>query len=231
MMLDKQMRRELGIVLIIFAAYNLLVFLIPFPLTEVFWLAYAFDLAAIVAQAPVILVAHKNGRNLRSRFYGFPIIRLGIIYLCVQLTVSFVIMPLSPWMPRWLAVLLFELILAFFAVGLIAADTIRDEIEFQDKKRTSGTFVIVKLRSVTAVMEQQCENADTQKIIRQLADQLRYSDPVSSAVLQNIENSIFNCVREAKNAMANQRYSETQRLCLKAMEMLTERNELCKQNK
>lgn len=231
MRLDRRQRRELLIVLIIFAVYNLLAFALPFPATMVFWLAYGFDLAAIAAQVPVIFMAHKNGKNLKSRFYGFPLIRLGVLYLCVQMAVSFVIMALSPWVPKWAAVLIFAVILGIFAVGLIAADSMRDEIELQDRKQAADTFMIRKLRSDMAYLEQQCPDAYTRRVIHELEEQLRYSDPVSGAALYGIENSLSGCIEQVKIAVANMQYTEAQRFCSKAAAILAERNELCKRNK
>ena len=72
----------LGVVLVV---YNVLAFALPFPKTAVFAVSYLFTMIAILAQIYVIRTAFYRGEGVKSKFYGFPIAKLGVIYLAVQL--------------------------------------------------------------------------------------------------------------------------------------------------
>ena len=82
----------LGVVLVV---YHVLVFALPFPKTSVFVVSYLFSLAAILAQIYVIRTAFYQGEGVKSKFYGFPIAKLGVVYLVLQLILGFVFMALG----------------------------------------------------------------------------------------------------------------------------------------
>lgn len=68
----------LGVVLVV---YNVLAFALPFPKTGSFVVSYLFSMVAILAQIYVIRTAFYRGEGVKSKFYGFPIATLGVIYL------------------------------------------------------------------------------------------------------------------------------------------------------
>ena len=50
-------------------------------------------------------LSFKEGESVNSKFYGFPIARISVIYIMAQLVVSFVFMALSSVAPWWLAII------------------------------------------------------------------------------------------------------------------------------
>ena len=108
-----------------------LVFLIPFPKTAAYWVAFAFGAVAICAQGYVMKIAFDKREPLKSKFYGYPIARIGIIYLIAQLAVSIALMAIgfAVEVPVWIALLVCILIFGVSALGLISADIMREEVE------------------------------------------------------------------------------------------------------
>lgn len=132
MKLSKGKFQTILILAIVLAAYLLLAFVIPFAKTAVFWLALVFTLAAFGVQLYVLKLSFTKGKDARSKFYGFPIARIGVVYLIVQIVLSFLFMAIAKFCAAWIAGIIFVLLLAAAAVGVIAADAMRDEVERQD---------------------------------------------------------------------------------------------------
>lgn len=86
----------LGVVLVV---YNVLAFALPFPKTGSFVVSYLFSMVAILAQIYVIRTAFYRGEGVKSKFYGFPIATLGVIYLGIQLIAGLVFMALGLIVP------------------------------------------------------------------------------------------------------------------------------------
>ncbi|MDE6580261.1 MAG: hypothetical protein K2K41_06980 [Ruminiclostridium sp.] len=176
-------------------------------------------------------IAFEGDGTAKSKFYGFPIAKIGVVYMVAQLILSVVFMIMAAVIPVWLTILLFVILLAVAAVGLIAADTVRDEINIQDKKLSTKTSCMMTLRSIVYPLAGQCEEENAKKLLQELADQFRYSDPVSSEVLNDIESEIESLVGALQTAVNEVRYSDIAPLCRRVGNTLEERNRLCKLNK
>ena len=229
----KKNQRQLLICAIGLACFLALVFLIPFPKTAAFWICFAFTLIAIAAQGYVFKIAFDKGEPLRSKFYGFPIARIGVIYLIVQLVVCFVVMGLGfvVCVPYWIALLLCILILGAAAVGLIATDIMRDEVERQDVQLKKDVHIMRALQSKSAALAGSCADEATKKKLTDLAEKFRYSDPVSSDAVAFIEQDMTVYLNELHNALLEGDWSSAGILIARTDAALAERNRLCKLNK
>lgn len=121
---------------VVLAVYNVIVFAVPFPKNAVFFVSWVFSLIAIAAQVYVIRTAFYKGESTTSKFYGFPIAKLGVLYLIVQLALGLMFMALgfALTIPLWVPLVLYIVLLGAAAVGLISTEATRDEIVQQDKK-------------------------------------------------------------------------------------------------
>ena len=72
---------------------------------------------------------------------------------------------------------------------------------------------------------------DDGSALKKLAEELRYSDPVSSAALTEIERDLSAAVEELQAAVIDADTSAVKHLCRKASALLAERSRLCKLNK
>ena len=87
------------------------------------------------------------------------------------------------------------------------------------------------LRSIVYPLANQCPDPNAKKALAQLADEFRYSDPVSSEALKPVENDLQVLVSELQNAVGSGNITQITSLCGKISTVLTERNRLCKLNK
>ena len=214
----------LGILLIL---YILIVFLIPFVKTTVFWVSFVFTLIAFGVVAVSLYIAFVKNPDAKSRFYGFPIAKIGVIYGAAQLLVGLLFMALGKWAPVWLAVLVYAIALGAAVIGLISADAVREEIQRQDNKLKKDVSFMRNLQSKVNQMATQCAAPE----LRQFAEDIRYSDPVSSDALTDIEQELAAAVEELQAAVVDGDSESVAQLCRKASATLAERNRLCKLNK
>lgn len=207
--------------------YILIAFLIPFVHTATFWVSFVFTLIAFAVVAVAIYIAFIKNPNARSRFYGFPIAKIGVVYGAVQMIAGLVFMALAAFAPVWVAVLVYAIALGAAVIGLVSAEAVVSEIHVQDSKLKKDVALMRALQSKVNQMASHSEGAD----IKALADEFRYSDPVSSDALAEVERDLSAAVDELQSAVIDGDAEAVAQLCRKASTVLAERNRLCKLNK
>lgn len=218
---------------IILVVFCVMAFVIPFPKNGVFWVGFIFGLMAILAQAPIWMIAFRGAESARSKFYGMPIARIGIIYLVVQLIFSLIAFCLSwlPVIPVWPFVIVFILLLAAVALGTIAADVTREEIVRQDAQIKRDVSKMRELQSLGRSLASRCEEPKAKSELQKLSDALRFSDPVSSDATAETEAELKSLMDELQNALLDGDTSGISGLCRQAQNVLDERNRICKLHK
>lgn len=218
----KQKSSVLAATLIVLILFSVIVFVVPIPKTGVFWLSYVFAVIAVVAQLGFVYVAFGGGSPAKSKFYGFPVFRIGMLYLIVQVALSLVFMLLGGLVPLWLPFLLYVVVLGLAAVGLIAADNVRDAVQMVDEKRIASTAVMERLR----------QDAEALKVVYpeldKLAEALRYSDPVATDATVPLERQLHSMLVDYQKLPD---YTSRVRCNKQMLDLLAQRNALCKAGK
>lgn len=220
----------LAIALVIFCV---MAFVIPFPKNGLFWTGFIFGLIAILGQVPIWMIAFRGAESARSKFYGMPIARIGVIYMVVQLILSFIAMGLAwvPVVPAWPFIIVSLLFFAAAALGTIATDMTREEIERQDVQIKRDVSKMRELQSLGNSLVRQCDNAEVKSELQKLSDALRFSDPVSSDATADSEAELKQLLDELQNALLDGDTAGVCGLCKQAQNVLAERNRICKLNK
>ena len=219
------------ILAIVLAAYLLLAFVIPFAKTAVFWMALVFTLAAFGVQLYVLKLSFTKGKDARSKFYGFPIARIGVVYLIVQIALSFLFMAIAKICAAWIAVIIFVLLLAVAAVGVVAADAMRDEVERQDVQLKTDVAAMRALQSRSTALVSRCEDAELKADAQKLSNAFRYSDPVTNDATKDAEHELSACMDELERAVLDNDTDSAKTFIKRTAAQLAERNRLCKLNK
>lgn len=218
----------LGVVLVV---YNVLAFALPFPKTAVFAVSYLFTMIAILAQIYVIRTAFYRGEGVKSKFYGFPIAKLGVIYLAVQLIAGLVFMALGLIVPVWLPLALYVVLLGVAAAGFVAADAARDEVVRQEVKLEKDVSRMREFQAKGRALVTLNQIPEAARPLEKLAEDLRFSDPVSSEALTEIEDQLAECLAQLQEAVSAQKTEQILSVCREAERILAERNQLCKLSK
>jgi apolipoprotein N-acyltransferase len=211
-----------GVILLLF---NVISFAIPFTHNAGFWSSYVFSTLAIVLTAAMSFYALGRA-DLRSRFYGLPILYIVWIYLGIQLVAGFIFASLPT--PLWLNILLSVVLLGVCFVGLIAVEISVTEIERIGRRVREKVFRIKSLQDEVDSMRGKTADAVLKKALQKLSDAIRYSDPVSSPQLAEMESNIEHNAAmldqelEAGNTLA------VQNICDRMMQLLAERNRKCR---
>lgn len=218
----KQKFSALAVDLIVLILFSVIVFVVPIPKTGVFWISYLFAVLAVVSQLGFVYVAFSGGTSARSRFYGFPVFRVGLLYLCAQMVLSIVFMLVGKWVAPWIPFLLYVVLLGLAATGLIATDNARDGIHLVEEKQADGTLMIRVLRRDTEAMKV------TYPELTELYELLRYANPVSTAATEEMEQRLSEMLGSYQ-----QLPDEATRIRVKnqMVDLLKQRNAVCKSSK
>ena len=222
------------VIAIIFVLFSVLAFAIPFEKNTVFWLSYIFAVLALAVQLIVQPRAlDLDWHDVRSKFYGFPLTRIATAYLAVQLVLSLVFMILCKNMEikTWVPLIAYVLIFGISAIGFIAADAMKEEVERQDTVHKANVGTMRALQSKAVFVASQCEDAETKKALDSFSEALRFSDPVSNAATADIEENLTGLLEELGSAVLDKDYPAAKTLCAKASTLLADRNRMCKLNK
>lgn len=116
-------------------------------------------------------------------------------------------------------------IYAIFALSCLLAKETVEEVNINIKEHTS----YIKLLRVDAEMvAQNANDITTKEAFTKLAEQIKYSDPMSSEELTIIESELKTCIQSALEAVKRNDYEESMQCCRQAELLLAERNEKCK---
>lgn len=225
--MKKDTIRAVIVAAVMFILYNLIVFLIPFEQTETFWLSYVFTLLAFITVGVSVYMAFLKNPDAKSRFYGFPIARIGVIYGIAQIILSLLLMALSELIVWWVALLLYAIGFGVAVIGLVAADAVADAIQTQDVKLKKDTTTMRSLQSRVTQLAARSGDAN----IAALAEEFRYSDPVSSEAIAGAEANLIGSVYALETAFMNGNHQAVAELCRSTGLLLAERNRLCKMYK
>ena len=205
---------------ILFALISIIAFAVPTVKTATFWIAYVFTAAAFAAQIIIWRTALVSGA-LKSKFLGFPVVHIGIVYTVIQV-IAFAVFMFVPTLPTWSAIVVCSVIAGISAVCMISADAGRNEIERVEAKVQKKVFYIRELQTVVELLTDVETDADTKAALDQLAEKIRFSDSMSSEKLANLENKISAKVLELKTA------PNKVEIITELNSLLDERNKKCK---
>lgn len=219
-MMKKNSTKGYVILGILFTLVSIIAFAVPTLKTATFWIAYVFTVAAFAAQ--IIIWRTALGKEaLKSKFLGFPVVHIGIVYAIIQ-TVAFAVFLFAPTLPVWSAIVVCSIIAGVSAVCMISADAGRNEIERVEAEVQEKVFFIRELQADIELIATTETDADTKAELIRLAEKIRFSDPMSNEQLMDLENKISTKVLKLKTA------TNKVEIITELTLLLDERNKKCK---
>ena len=220
-MMKKNSTKGYVILGILFALISIIAFAVPTVKTATFWIAYVFTAAAFAAQIVIWKTALGKGETLKSKFLGFPAIHIGIVYTVIQV-IAFAVFLLVPTLPAWSVIVVCSVIAGISAVCMISADAGRNEIERVEAKVQKKVFYIRELQADIELLADNESDATVKTALTQLAEKIRFSDPMSNKQIADLENKISIKAAELKTA------SSKLEIITELNSLLDERNKKCK---
>ena len=205
---------------------------IPFEKNATFWIAFSFGIVSIIAGLIIAFVSFEKGDNLKSKVYGLPIFKLGYAYTIVQIILTIVLAVLATFseVPYWIALVSGLILLGVLIIGVVAIDNARDYMKQQETRDDNNTKTMEGFRVDLDSLVAKCSDENLKKELEKLAEEFRYSDPVSSEKTKDVENHIREIISGLSESLGksevdvNKQIDDIRRL-------LNERNSICKNNK
>ncbi|MCI8355816.1 MAG: hypothetical protein HFI47_12245 [Lachnospiraceae bacterium] len=223
--------RSYVVLAIFFTVFTVITFAVPFERTGIFWFGYICGVIAIAFQIYILKISFFGEGDAKSKFYGFPIARIGLIYLSVQIAVSFLEMAIGKYIPFWTVLVVNVIIIALAVTGSTATDAMREEIARQDIKLKKNVDNMRNLQSLAASLESQCSDESIKKSLSKMAEEFRFSDPVSSESTSDLEEDLLVQLKDVQKAVVDGDIGAIAKLCEGVISTLRERNRLCAINK
>lgn len=206
---------------VLFVLVSILAFAVPTEKTAAFWIAYTFTVMAYAAQIFIWRAALGHEKPLKSKFFGLPVLHIGIVYLVLQ-SIALMVFLFVPALPAWSAVVVCGAIVGISAVCMMATDVGISEINRVDAKVQKKVSFIKELQTEVELLEKAETNDVAKSALSRLAEKIRFSDPMSCEALSAVEKKIESKMAELKTV------GDKAKMIAEIDLLLDERNKKCK---
>lgn len=189
MKFDKRTKAVIAVYAIVLLVYVFVFALIPFPKTAASWITFSFTVASFVVSLAITKLAFEKKETPVSKLYGYPVFKVGILYVLVQFAVGVVICLIGGFVavPAWIAVLSGIVLLGAAMVGVIAADQSRDIVENIEVATKTNTETMTMLQIRVSGLLNSCEDESLREELKALETAFQFSDPVSNEHTAELE--------------------------------------------
>lgn len=228
--LNKKSISMIAVYAIILVVYILVFCLIPFPKIAASYISFVFTVVSILASFGITVFAFKGDDTVVSKIYGFPVFRIGYLYVAAQFVVGVIICIVASFVPvpYWVALLLSIILLGAAAIGVIATDNTRDAIISVDNQVERVTKAVKIFKLDIAAIVDLCEDTEIKKELNKLSEDMKYSDPVSSEATEEAETQLLEEIRILRAFVENNDNENSLKQIRKTSNLLAERNRICK---
>lgn len=233
MKLNKKQKSVIAIYGIVLVVFVLLTLIVPLEKNGCSWTMFAFSVISILFSLCATMYAFSKSDNLTSKFYGFPIFKLGALYTIIQLGLTIILGIVCNYVdvPAWVGWVISLILIACAGVGCITADNSRDIIEEIEAKQVQNTQNVKLFQTSICDALDLCKDDEIRPALQKLVNRFKYSDPVSNDATIEKEETI----KEEINLLINEIPENNKEALLERItkidNLLSSRNRLCEQNK
>lgn len=211
------------IYLVIFAAYNLGVFLAFKNLNAVFWISYCFMVLAYLIHIGCIFSIAKNP-GVKALFFGIPLGSFSVYFVLAELFTSFVFMIFRAKASVKAAIAVQAILLCVFAVIAIVSIMTRDAVHNVDKKIKENVNFIKGINVDVEMLIQRSTNPEVTGALKKLSETIKYSDPMTNSAVAVQEQMIMQYMVELRTVFDSGDADAIKNLCSKIELLFVERN-------
>ena len=225
--LGKKTLITLLVLVIIAAIYNVIYFAVPWKRelsNAAFWVTYGCTWLALVFAGVVTAIAFGK-KDLKSRVFGIPIFYVGYSLVILQLVIDFVVMGVGSWyeIKYWIPLIVEVLVFGVGAISVIARTAYRDEIDKMEAKAEPKKAFIKEFRIEVDTLVASNGIDAIKPDLETLAEKVRYTDPVSSSAVTEVEDQIVNEFELLQKAINNGEVDKARNQISKVSNLLDER--------
>lgn len=211
------------IYLVIFVAYNLVVFLVFKNFNAVFWISYGFMVLAYLIHIGCIFSIAKNS-SVKALFFGIPLGSFSVYFVLAELFTSLVFMIFKANASVKVTIVIQALLLCVFAVIAIVSIMTRDAVSSVDTKIKENVNFIKGINVDVEMLIQRSANPDVTGALKKLSETIKYSDPMTNSVVATQEQMIMQYMAELRTVFDSGDMNAVKELCSKIELLFVERN-------
>lgn len=211
------------IYLVVFAAYNLFVFILFKNFNNVFWISYGFMIAAFLIHIICVFLIFKNA-SVKAVFFGIPLLSFSLYFVCAEFFCSLVFMIFKSMVSVKVTILIQALLITIFIIVAIVSIIARDTAQNVDSKIKEKVSFIKSLNVDVEILLQRSTSPDAAAALKKLSETIKYSDPMSNSGVAAQEQMILQSMMELKNVFDSGDMTHVIDLCQKIELLFIERN-------
>lgn len=233
--MTKNSKKYIIAITIFLVLYNVLVWCIPFPKNDLptFIISYVASIIAFLAQLIIYYIAIHNKDSLKSKLYGWPILKVGYVYGVIQLCITIIFYIIGSFIeiPTWISIVVCVILIGLALIGVLVTDTYREEIEKMEINAPITKKFVLDLRIDSEAFAKKITTEPIHSELVAFAELVKYSDPVSTDALVDFEDEISRKYIEIKELVINERLIEARNELKEITILMEERNKRCKATK
>ncbi len=228
---DKKYIIMMGVVYAaVFAIYNIITLAVFKEKNDIFWISYAFMCGGFISNMIVAYLTFKKS-DAEAIFLNIPLMSFSIFYFIAELFASIVFMLFRFVASPTLAVIIQAVLLLIFVIFAVMALMSKGVVEDISKDMKIKVATIKNLAIQVKVLEDQCLDKELKKELHKVQEGIRFSDPMTTDVTEDIDEMIHNKVKELKYLCSNNNRNEAIQVCYQLLSYISERNLLLKNSK
>ena len=213
---------------ILFSLFNVIVFVVPSAtrFSEAFWIGYSFITIAFVGQLVCAYFAFKPS-DKQKVFYNIPLVAVSYYGLIVMIVAGTACMAI-PNFPNWIGIIVCMSVLAFTAIAVLTATLAVSVVVDIDQRVKTKTFFIKSLTVDAEHLMNTAKSPDLKALAKKVYEAVRYSDPMTNAVLVEAEEKIQSSFYDFENAINGEDLELASSTANELLSLIDIRNKKCK---
>ncbi len=217
--------RMIAIVAIIFAVYNLFVFLVFRGYNAVFWVSYIFTLLAFGIAIFCFAYSLKNF-DIRAVVFNIPLMSFATYFLIVEVIAGIIFMAVRNVVNMKIAIFIQVLILAAFLIIAILSCMSTDYAKDVNTRIQQDVRYVQSFRVSLEGYADRCPEPTARRALEQLAETARYADQRSNPNAVNAEQRITQAIQNIDVALNRGDYQAVMNFCNQANMAFAERDRI-----
>ncbi len=190
-----------------------------------FWVGYIFITVSFICQLVCAFIAFKPSEKQRV-LYNIPLVKISYTGLVWMLVAGSVCMAV-PDIPNWIGIIICLLVLTLNITAILKAGFAASAVFGIDERVTVKTFFVKLLTADAENLMNISKTAELKSLAKNVYDAARYSDPMSNAILVEIEDKIQRGFIDFENAVLGEDYELAAITAEELLSLIDIRNKKC----
>ena len=212
---------------IIFLIYSISVMLLVSEKNELFWVSYIFIFLALLISTLSVFISDLK-TNLET--LPIPVVIFGFGYFVFQLLISTILFNVS--IPVKTSVVIHICLFSIYIIVIMLILFSNKKIELFEEEKNRNKGMLKKSVSTLEFLYHDEENEDKKKILKEVYEKFRYSDPISSAEeVMNMDKELNDMINELAGSIKDMPLEVLKNNQSKLISCLNKRNIACRNSK